>query len=61
MVPMTADLILASVDLPSTELDRTVAEYLDMASRMETALVDHFDLDSIAAGAETLAYRLACI
>lgn len=59
MVAMTADLTVASVDLPSAKLDRTVAEYLDMASRMEMVLADHFDLDWIAAGAEALAHRLA--
>lgn len=58
---MTADQILASVDLPAAELDRTVAEFLDMSSRMEMVLADHFDLDSIAAGAEVLAYRLQSI
>jgi hypothetical protein len=61
MVPMTAEQILASVDLPSAELDRTVAEFLDMSSRMEVVLADHFDLDAIAAGAEVLAHRLQSI
>jgi hypothetical protein len=58
---MTAEQILASVDLPAAELDRTVAEYLDMAAGMETVLADHFDLDAIAAAAEVLAHRLQSI
>ena len=61
MVSMTADLILASVDLPTAELDRTVAEFFDLSSRGETLPADHFDIDALAAGAEVLAFRLACI